>query len=293
MLSVKKVIFFCLMLFCYGLVFPNILFDEGVPGDIRVEVSRLYRESGMDASFLIEVHGANDLLIISQDGYIRRLPLSEVTGRDIFIVMETMMDHIPSDETQEYLSEGIELFNEEEFAELEKRLLKERMAEKEKKREFSGSIKINENNEFFPWAESGSRFSAALFISSQENWGGGLQVSAAAAFLKLGFTFTKGSNLKFQDDLTVPWESYSLYLMVDLFRYRRFFVSGGFKVELYDTRGRLFEREFFTFSASQKIGWFEIGTVFNVSPSIVELGLFGQKYRMDQWNFTIFSGFLF
>jgi len=285
----KLILIFISILLLFKSISANILFDETVPEEIMKEISRLYRENNLDASFLIEMHNQNELLIISQDGYMRKLPLAEVTGRDVFNVMEIMINYIPTKKEKD----EFDIFSQTQFIELEKRLLKEKKEEKEERTYLTGGIKVNENTEFFPWCTTGSRFSTSLYVSSQERWAGGFRFSAGAAFLKLGFNFKKGSNIVFENNQSIAWEAYGLFLMIDIFRYRGFHFLSGFKVELYDTRGKLFEREFFIFSLSHRLKWFEMGGSFNISPSNVELGLFGQKYRMEQWNFVIFAGFLF
>ncbi len=287
----KRLIFLVVFQFVFFFLSANILYDENVPEELIAEISILYRENNLKARFLIELHGESELLIISQDGHVRKLPLDKITARDVFNVMETMIDRIPSEKP--HVSET-ELYDEKEFSEVESLYKKEKRTEHDRGRPFlTEGLRINDHTEFFPWSHSGSRFSAGLFISTEERWAGGFCFSAGLAFLKLGFKFKKGSNIIFDNGESVPWESYGLFLLVDIFRFYGFFFSTGFKMELYDTRGRLFEREFITLSLSQRIEWFELSVAFNISPSIVELGLFGQKYKMEQWNFIIFAGFLF
>lgn len=265
----------------------KLLFDDLVPADIRSEISRLYEESGLKNNFLIEMQSEKVLIIVFENGFVKELPIDQVTAADIFNVMYDMVD-TPVISKKEKPSEK----------DTRTDLSKVRDFEPEKKKPepkdfIRGGITVARNIEFFPWAEPSRRFGLSFYASSEENWAGGLNLNAGLAFLKLGLDFKKGADIEFDNDLKVPWEGYGLFILFDLFMAYDLFLTAGFEVVLYSTKGRIFEREFFLFKLSYKIRWFEASAGINVSPSIVELGLFGTKYSMERYHFMFSAGFLF
>ena len=92
---------------------------------------------------------------------------------------------------------------------------------------------------------------------------------------------------------SVPWEAYSLNLQANIIDIYNFYFSLGFEIALYSVKNTLFDREFFIFRISYRIKWFEIATSLNLSPTQIELGLFGVSHEMKRYNFLISIGFLF
>lgn len=276
------VIFF----FCTSLE-AKLLFDDLVPADIRNEISRLYEESGLKNNFLIEMQSEKVLVIVFENGFVKELPIDQVTAADIFNVMADMIE-TPVVSKKDKPSEK------DTKAELSK--VKEFEPEKKKPQPgnfIGGGIVLAKRVQLFPWVEASRRFGLTFYASSEENWAGGMNLSAGLAFLKIGLDFKKGADIEFDNDLNVSWEGYGLFLLFDLFSAYDVYLSAGFEVVLYSTKGRLFEREFFLFKLSYKIKWFETSAGINVSPSIVELGLFGTKYSMERYHFMFSAGFLF
>lgn len=284
--SLAELIAIIIIFFSSGLD-AKLLFDDLVPADIRNEISRLYEESGLKNNFLIEMQSEKVLIIVFENGFVKELPIDQVTAADIFNVMYDMVD-TPVVSKKDKPSEK----------DTRAELSKVRDFEPEKKKPepkdfIRGGITVAKNIQLFPWAEPSKRFGLSFYASSEENWAGGLNLTAGLAFLKLGLDFKKGADIEFDNDLKVPWEGYGLFILFDLFMAYDLFLTAGFEVVLYSTRDRLFEREFFLFKLSYKIKWFEASAGMNVSPSIVELGLFGTKYSMERYHFMFSTGFLF
>lgn len=284
--SLAELIAIIIIFFSSGLD-AKLLFDDLVPADIRNEISRLYEESGLKNNFLIEMQSEKVLIIVFENGFVKELPIDQVTAADIFNVMYDMVD-TPVVSKKEKPSEK----------DTRTELSKVRDFEPEKKKSepkdfIRGGITVAKNVQLFPWAEPSRRFGLSFYASSEENWAGGMNLTAGLAFLKLGLDFKKGADIEFDNDLKVPWEGYGLFILFDLFMAYDLFLTAGFEVVLYSTKGRLFEREFFLFKLSYKIRWFEASAGMNVSPSIVELGLFGTKYSMERYHFMFSAGFLF
>ncbi|HNW82129.1 MAG TPA: hypothetical protein PKG52_04480 [bacterium] len=275
------------------IIFSNIcleaklLFDDKVPQDLRNEVSKLYDESKLTNNFLIEMQSEKTLLIVFENGFVKELPVDQITAADILNVMIDMIDTViilkkakaTAKDTKTELSK-VKVFESEKVDNKEQTFIK-------------GGLTVAKNVQFFPWVDSSKRFGLSFYASSEENWAGGINLNAGLAFLKIGLDFKKGADIEFKNDMKVPWEGYGVFISFDLFTAYDFFLTAGFEVVLYSTKGRLFEREFFVFKTSYKINWFEASVGINVSPSIIELGLFGTKYSMERYHFLFLLGFMF
>lgn len=294
--------FAAFLLFSFSL-FGNIFFDENIPEELRGKITAFYKEKKHDINFLIEMPDENTLSIVAENGFAKNLPINEITAEDVCNLMEEMVaviyekdekfDKIPKD--SEKLAKIRNL-----SAKWQKDEFKEHFYEDDKKEEekpkpnifLKSGIKVTENIEFFPWTKNSDRFSVSLFATSEEKWAFGAQFAVGFSFLRFGARFKKGINLRLADN-SVPWEAYSLNIQFDIVDIYHLRFSTGFEIALYSAKGVLFHREFFVFRLAYRIKWFEIATSFNVSPSHIELGLFGTRHEMQSWNFMISPVFLF
>lgn len=264
-----------------------LLFDDNVPTELRNEISKLYEESRLTNNFLIEMQSEKMLLIVFENGFVKELPLDQITATDIFNVMVDMIDTV-------VVSKKDKATEKDTKTELSKvKVFESEILKKEPQTFIRGGLSVAENVQFFPWVDSSRRFGLSFYASSEENWAGGINLTAGLAFLRIGLDFKKGADIEFENEMKVPWEGYGVFILFDLFLAYDFYLTAGFEVVLYSTKGKLFEREFFLFKISYKIKWFEASAGINVSPSIVELGLFGTKYSMERYHFLVSAGFLF
>lgn len=276
-----------LILFFNYSLFAKLLFDDKVPEDLRNEVSKLYEESKLTNSFLIEMQSEKVLLIVFENGFVKEMPLDQITAADIINVMSDMIDTVVVSKKENPAEKDIK-------SELSKvKDFESGKTNKEGRNFIGGGLALTDKIQFFPWADPSERFGISFYASSEENWAGGINLSVGLAFLKIGLDFKKGADIRFENDLKVSWEAYGAFVLFDLFLAYDFFLTAGFEVALYSTKNKLFEREFFIFRISYKIKWFEASAGINVSPSVIELGLFGTKYSMDRYFFQISMGFMF
>jgi len=287
---IRKLLLILLVLLISGQLFANLLFDDTVPEKLREEISKKYKELGLKNSFLIEIQSKDSLLIVGENGFMRSLPLKQVSAADVLNVMENMIGRVLIGEKTKEDKE----IKESESEKIKKYIIVAPEQKKEKEKDYlNKGLKVAENIEFFPWNDSSERFGVNFFASSEENWAGGLNVSAGLAFVRLGLDFRKGADLVFEEDQKVGWQAFGAFIQFDLLDLYGIYLSIGFKIGLYTTRGKLFEREFFNFKLAYRLKWFEVSGGINVSPSIVELGLFGDKYTMERYHFVISTGFFF
>ena len=98
---------FCL-LFSFSL-FGNIFFDENVSEELRSKITAKYKEKNISLNFLLEMSSDKTLSIIAENGFVKTLPIDEITVDDVFNIMEEMAAEIyenqeNSDENSEQLS---------------------------------------------------------------------------------------------------------------------------------------------------------------------------------------------
>ena len=275
-------------LFICGNLSANLLFDDTVPEKLREGISKRYKELGLKNSFLIEIQSEDSLLIVGENGFMRSLPLKQVTAADVINVMENMIGRfVLTKKKNEKKDEP------DKKERIKKYIIVAPDPDKKDDSYVNKGLKIADNIELFPWNDSSERFGVNFFASSEENWAGGLNLSAGLAFVRLGLDFRKGADLIFEDDQKVGWQAFGAFIQFDLLDIYGFNISAGFQIALYTTRGKMFEREFFNFKLAYRLSWFEISGGINVSPSVVELGLFGDKYTMERYHFVVSTGFFF
>ena len=291
------------LLFSFSLL-GNIFFDENIPEELRSRITAFYKEKKLEINFLIEMPDENTLSIVAENGFAKNLPINEITAEDVCNLMDEMVaviyekderfDKIPKD--SEKLAKIRNLSSKWQKDEFKESFYAEDQQKKEEKPKpnifLKSGIKVTENIEFFPWAKKSDRFGISLFATSEEKWAFGLKFSVGFSFLRFGARFKKGINLKLANN-SVPWEAYSLNIQFDIVDIYHVRFSTGFEIALYSAKGVLFHREFFVFRLAYRIKWFEIAGSFNVSPSHIELGLFGARHEMKSYNFLLSAVFLF
>ena len=298
-----RAFFFVLVLLFSFSLFGNLFFDENIPEELRSKITAFYKEKKSSVNFLIEMPDENTLSIVAENGFAKTLPINEITAEDVCNLMEEMVaviyekdknyDKIPKD--SEKLAKIKNLSSKWQKDEFEESFYAEEKPEAEKKPKpifLKSGIKVTDRIEFFPWAKKSDRFGVSLFATSEEKWAFGLKFSVGLSFLRFGARFKKGINLKLGES-SVPWESYSLNIQFDIADIYNIRFSTGLDVALYSAKNVLFHREFFVFRVAYRIKWFEAAVSFNVSPSHIELGLFGARHEMQSYNFMISSVFLF
>ena len=298
-----KFFFFTVFLIFSFTLWGNVFFDENVPEEIRSRISEYYKKNNNTLNFLIEMPDERTISIVAENGFVKNLPLEEVTADDILNLMDEMAAVIhENQEKSDTFTEELErksriqeLLSKWKKEDFEKKFHENPEKEEKAKKPavfIKDGIKLADNIELFPWAKKGSHFAVSIFADSEERWAFGFKGSAGLSFIRLGFRFKKGINMKLADN-SVPWEAYGLNLQFDILDIYGVRFSFGFEEELYSVKNVLFNREFFIFRLAYRIKWFEIAASFNATPSTIELGLFGAKHKMDKYNFLISLGFVF
>jgi len=90
--SYMKMIIMVIIISFFSNLQANLLFDDGVPENLRNGISELYQKKKIKNSFLIEVQASGDLLIIAENGFIKSLSMSDITAFDVLNVMEEMVE---------------------------------------------------------------------------------------------------------------------------------------------------------------------------------------------------------
>ncbi|MBP5405588.1 hypothetical protein J6Z19_00365 [bacterium] len=297
----KFFLFLAALIFSFSL-FGNVFFDENVPEDFRARISEHYKKNSIQMNFLIEMPDEKTISIVAENGFVKTLPISEITVDDVINLMEEMVRVVyKKDENPEKANEKSEQLEKiKQLSQHEKEEFKEKFYENEGDTEkgekpskfINHGIKVAENVEFLPWVQKSDRFGISIFATSEERWAFGVKASVGVSFLRFGLRFKKGINLRLSDN-SIHWESYGLNIQVDLLNIYNVRFSTAFEIALYTVNMIPFHREFFIFRIAYRIKWFEVAASFNVTPSTVELGLDGERMEMDRYNFLMSLGAVF
>ena len=283
-------------------LFGNVFFDENVPEDFRAKISEHYKKNNIPMNFLIEMPDEKTISIVAENGFVKTLPISEITADDVVNLMDEMVRVVyeKEEKSENNAADQDQLDKIRTLSSQEKEEFKRKFYEKENEggkdekpsKIINHGIKVAENIEFFPWTQKSDRFGISLFATSEERWAFGIKGSVGVSFVRFGLRFKKGINIHLADE-SIPWESYGLNIQFDILNLYNVRFSTAFEIALYTVKSIPFHREFFIFRIAYRIKWFEIGTSFNVTPSTVELGLWGRRREMDRYNFLMSLGFVF
>ena len=297
-----KFFFFLAALFFSFSLFGNVFFDENVPEDFRAKISEHYKKNNIPMNFLIEMPDEKTISIVAENGFVKTLPISEITADDVVNLMDEMVRVVyeKEEKSENNAADQDQLDKIRTLSSQEKEEFKRKFYEKENEggkdekpsKIINHGIKVAENIEFFPWTQKSDRFGISLFATSEERWAFGIKGSVGVSFVRFGLRFKKGINIHLADE-SIPWESYSLNIQFDILNLYNVRFSTAFEIALYTVKSIPFHREFFIFRIAYRIKWFEVGTSFNVTPSTVELGLWGRRREMDRYNFLMSLGFVF
>ena len=283
-------------------LFGNVFFDENVPEDFRAKISEHYKKNNIPMNFLIEMPDEKTISIVAENGFVKTLPISEITADDVVNLMDEMVRVVyeKEEKSENNAADQDQLDKIRTLSSQEKEEFKRKFYEKENEgvkdekpsKIINHGIKVAENIEFFPWTQKSDRFGISLFATSEERWAFGIKGSVGVSFVRFGLRFKKGIKIHLADE-SIPWESYSLNIQFDILNLYNVRFSTAFEIALYTVKSIPFHREFFIFRIAYRIKWFEVGTSFNVTPSTVELGLWGRRREMDRYNFLMSLGFVF
>lgn len=299
--DLKFCLFLATLIFSFSLL-GNVFFDENIPEDFRARISEHYKKNNIPLNFLIEMPDEKTIAIVAESGFVKTLPISEITADDVVNIMDEMVTVIyeKGDVPENVATNSDQLDKIRSLSSQEKEEFKRKFYEKENdgkndekpSKIINHGIKVADNIEFFPWTQKSDRFGISFFATSEERWAFGVKGSVGVSFVRFGLRFKKGINIRLAND-SIPWESYSLNIQFDLLNLYNVRFSTAFEIALYTVKSIPFHREFFVFRIAYRIKWFEIGTSFNVTPSTVELGLEGERRDMDRYNFLMSLGFVF
>lgn len=299
--DLKFFFFFAVLIFLFPLS-GNVFFDENIPEDFRAKISEHYKKNSIPLNFLIEMPDEKTVAIVAESGFVKTLPISEITADDVVNIMDEMVTVIyeKGDVPENVASKSEQLDKIRTLSSQEKEEFKRKFYENENdgghdekpSKILNHGIKITDNIEFFPWIQKSDRFGISLFATSEERWAFGVKGSVGVSFVRFGLRFKKGINIRLAND-SIPWESYSLNIQFDILNIYGLRFSTAFEIALYTVKSIPFHREFFIFRIAYRIKWFEVATSFNVTPSAVELGLEGEKREMDRYNFLMSLGAVF
>ena len=89
----KSLCFFFISVTLFISLHASVELDSSLPDAIRSELEIFCKESLLLNNFKVEFKDGF-FLIVSDDGYIRRVPASKAEARDLFNILETMNEEI-------------------------------------------------------------------------------------------------------------------------------------------------------------------------------------------------------
>ncbi|MCK5809039.1 hypothetical protein KAH37_08655 [bacterium] len=265
----KRITSAVFLILLYFPIFADLIFEKNVPEKLKESVTTLKESRKITHSFLIEMHGTEYLLIISDNGLIRRLPMKDLVAEDVLNVIETM---------------------EQELERLEK------AAAKEKKPSLKSDLFVETKQQpkkedppkksrfkWLGWAEPDSRFYIGLTASTEAKFTGGITFSAGVSFLRFGIRVQKGLNIdQGPDTKPISWESYLIGGQMNFVRFFNVTLSVGFDVAVYRMNEKWFEREYIAFKAEYRYKWFVPGVSISIAPRSVTIQIDKKLYTMDR-----------
>lgn len=265
----RKITFLVFLILLYSHIYADLIFEKSVPEKLKESITSLKESRKITHSFLIEMHGTEYLLIISDNGLIRRLPMKTLVAEDVLNVIETM---------------------EQELERLEKAATKEKKPTL--KSELFVATKQQPEKEASPkknrfkwlgWAEPDSRFYIGLTVSTEAKFTGGVAFSAGVTFLRFSIRMQKGLNID-QGPNTKPisWESYLIGGQMNFVRFFNVTLSVGFDISVYRMNEKWFEREYISLKAEYRYKWFVPGVSISIAPRSVTIQIDQKLYTMDR-----------
>ena len=264
----EKITFAVFLSFLCTSLYSDIMFEKNIPEELKSSVAELEKTRKTTHSFLVEMHGKEYILIISDNGLIRRLPMKDLVAEDVLNVIETMEQELERLEKKDKKVESglkSDLFVGGEQQPVPKK--------SEKKSRFG----------WLGWAEPDSRFYVGLTASTEAKFTGGIAFSAGVSFLRFGIRVQKGLNID-QGPNTKPisWESYLISGQMNFVRFFNVTLSVGFDVAVYRMNEKWFEREYISLKAEYRYKWFVPGVSISIAPRSVTIQIDQKLYTMDR-----------
>ncbi len=271
-MKIEKLSFFFFISLLYFLpasLFAFLDVDSSIPQNMQVELNELYKASTVIHNFKIEKDSANNVLIISEDGMIRRVPFDKVTSRDVMNIIETMEEELVI------------------------------IRENKKKRVEPAPIKTPAYivqkpsfTEFFPSLIQDKKFSVGFLATTEENNGIGGDFSVRFSFLRTGLSYIYGKKISF-NSTSIEWSAYGVHAEAALFRFWNFVLSAGEEIYIYKANSNFFEKDYTTVSLIYSGFVFSPEIRFRYAPADIILVTKGENYKTEKYNILFLMSFLF
>jgi len=249
----------------------EVVVEESVGKELAGNIEEMYHARGIKSSFHIEQLYDKFLLISTEEGMMRKVPLENISAEDILNIMETMEEEI--------------------FIIRASKKDKEKKAVPEK---VTPIRKIEERGVFKVWPEniSDRKFRIGLTISREERGAGGMEFSAGFHAFRFGMGFTKGLNISF-DNIEVNWDAFSFSGRLTLMRLFELHLTAGAEFLVYNMNTSIFDKEFITTSLYYQTKYFVPELRLKYAPGEVALVSDNERYVTDRVVVVFLLSFVF
>ena len=218
---------FCLVTLLFStLIMASVSINVAVPKKLKKEILLLLKEKSFISRFHLNMYNSNTLVIESEDGMIRSLPLKGVTASYLFNIMETMEEDL--------------------FILRETKKVKKITASLNPQKKRTPSITKNNNApsliEFLPSINPSGRFYTGISLSNEEDGAGGIEGSVLFGFFQLGTGVRKGKDVDF-NYRTISWNAKGLFVSLNLLRIHDFYFSIGEELFHYTANSKTYLRD--------------------------------------------------
>ncbi|HNT28115.1 MAG TPA: hypothetical protein PKH10_08050 [bacterium] len=269
------------ILLFFRVAMATIRFGDQFPEELMSALATDPRTAAVTEDMTLEVTPDGFILIISDEGIMRRLPVANTTADDVLNVIETMREEIT------VIRKAREQKSEPPKAEKAPPEVEAPKKTEEPKKEEKPVV------EWFAFADPDSRFYIGLTLSPEEAGAGGIEFSGGVAFLRFGLNAKKGLNVKLAGAPSLEWEAYGVLAQIDVLRVTEVTFSTGLEVFLYRLNNRIFERDQLFIGVAYKFLFMVVGVRAAVSPSDIVIQTEGKSYRTDQVRGVFFFSFAF
>ncbi len=281
-----KLVCTLILIFLPVFLFASVTINDNVPEKLKKEVSDLCSKKDFISRFHLELYNSKSLVIETEDGMMRRVPLEGVTASDLLNIMETMEEDLfilREARKKESEKKSVDVPVPEEKVDDEKPVAADTPYIWKKKRSLF---------EFFPYAKSGNRYHIGVSISSEEDGAGSVEASAGLLFLRFGPMAKKGLNVDF-NYRELSWFGAGGFLTADLFRLYDFYLAAGWEALYYRVNDHSYERDAALVALRYSRSFFFAEARARITRNEVYLITGGRRYRTDRIGTTLTLGFRF
>lgn len=249
----------------------GVICTDSVPAQLREQINEIAKNRRTALVFSIEAD-QKYIIIASEDGMMKRVPIEKVTADDLFNIMETMAEQI-------------------EIIRVTQKKKEEQLNQKPAVEETPEMLVVTPVEPVFKFADSDSRFYFAPVLTNEEVGAAGIEITKGIKFIRFGLIFKKGQDIELSDKVELKWFAAGVLAQMDLMRLYNFTASTGLQVFAYNTSSTLYELDYLFAQLAFKYRFLVPALRLNFAPTVVELKAGTERYYTDRLNVMFMLNF--